>query len=307
MQNKVHTFYGVKMARIIFGIIAPIIITAIVWFLGNPPALSLLWDTADASVVGHETYEAETGFGAYPFHVPRVRIENRDQTVRLNLPGAPEMASVQADWPIGETLRVKINGNGSDTMAYAVKDPRRNYLAQFAVLAVGLLVFSLTLASYFIKLDTVSIGLGAFGLIFTILPLLIIGFRWQVGFPPPTAHVIWPTETVEIVSQEIESRRIGNGTIRHTPIIKVKLSNVSDPVQVDGYYGGFKSEAERVLARGGVGTTMKVNISPKGVPFEARWNIQQIATVIATAILPLFLFIGLVLLRVALPSRRQTS
>ena len=290
------------MARILFGLIAPTIVTMVVWFIGSPPALSLFWDTADATIVGHETYEAETGYGMHMFNAPLVKIENRAKTLRINLPGVSEMDDVKADWPIDKQVRVKINPPFS--MAIAENDPRLNYIVPVTVLAVSLVIWGLTLASYFIVLNTLSWVFGAFGVIFTIVPVLIVVFRWQIGYPPPSAHFSWPSERVEIVSQEIISRRIGNGTIQHTPVVKVRLPDTLEPIPVDGYRGGFRKDAEQVLARLGEGTMMKVNISPVGVPFEAKWDIQQIITIILTCLLPIFLFIGMVFFRVAWPSRR---
>lgn len=293
------------MPRIVFGLFAPFIITVVVWFIGSPPALSLLWDTADAVVVGHETYEAETGYGLFPFNVPLVKVASSGQTLRMNLPDVPAMDELKIAWPLGKLVSVKLNP--LSTAAFAVDDPRRSYIAPMIVLVIAFVVMGLTLSSYFIALDTISLACGAFGLIFISLPLVVMGFRWQIGNPPPTAHFFWPTEMAQIVSQDIISKRIGNGTIRHTPVIKVKREHFIEQFEVAGYLGGFRKDAEQVLDRGGVGTMMKVNISPAGIPFEARWNIQQILTVIFTALLPIFLIIGLLCLRIAWPSKRQRS
>lgn len=291
------------MPRIVFGLIAPLIITVVVWFIGSPPALSLFWETTDAVVVGHETFEAETGYGVFPFNVPLVKVENSAQTLRMNLPDVPVMHELQIAWPLGKQVSIKLNPTG--TAAFAVDDPRRNYIAPISVLVIAVVVMGLTLTSYFIALDAISLACGAFGLIFITIPLLILGLRWQIGNPPPTAHIFWPTEMVKITSQEIISKRIGNGTIRHTPVIKVQRPDLIELVEVAGYQGGFRKDAEQILKRGGVGTMMKVNISPAGIPFEARWHLQQIATVIFTCLLPIFLLVGLVCLRIAWSGKGQ--
>jgi hypothetical protein len=290
--------------RIVFGLIVPFIIIAVVWLLGSPSSFSLFWKTTDAVIVGHETYEAETGYGLYPFHAPLVKIENREQALRIKLAGAPEMKDIKVAWPLGKQVRVKLNPSGS--MAIATDDPNRSYTVALIVLVVGLLIIGLTFTSYFIALDTMSLAFGVFGLAFIVIPLLILVFRWQTGYPPPSAHVFWPSEKAKIMSQKISSQRIGNGTIRHTPVIEVMLAQTVKAVRVDGYLGGpSRKDAEQVLARGGLGTMLKVNISPTGVPFEARWNIQQILTVIFTILLPIFLLVGWVFLRIAWPSHRN--
>jgi hypothetical protein len=273
--------------------------------MGQPSAMSLFWETTTGEVAGHVTYEAETGFGVASFNVPLVKLQDVRNPIKMNLKSAPSLETVKQDWPLGMAVRVKVSPTGQ--YIFAVSDPRRNYLVQIAVLLMALTVIAVTVASWLGAIDSLSVILGGIGLAFLILPLVIVIGRWQVGHPPPTAHIFWQTDTVPIVSTEIISRRIGNGTIRSTPRVLVQLDAMSEPVEVQGYLGSFRQKAERTLERVKAKPDMKVNIAPDGSPYEARWSFQHIVTVIATGLLPLFLFIGLVLLRVALPRRKAKS
>lgn len=291
------------MSRIVFGLFAPAIITLVVWFIGYPPAVSLFWDSASATVVGHETFDANTGYGIFRFNEPLVLIENQAKPIRMNLAGVAELEQIKADWPVGKKVRVKINPGL--TKAFAHDDPRLSYIAPIAIFLLALVIIGFTVASYFVVLNTMSLAAAGFGLVFIFMPLLITLFRWQIGHPPPSAHFFWPSATVEIASQEIMSQPVGNGTTRYIPVIMVRMANTAELVSVDGYLGSFRKEAEDVLAQRGVGKMIKVNISPEGVPFEARWDLQQIVTVILTCLLPGFLLIGVVLLSLAWPQRQR--
>ncbi|MEM8617916.1 MAG: hypothetical protein AAGF20_13405, partial [Pseudomonadota bacterium] len=224
------------MTRILFGLIAPFLTVGIFWVIGNPSAMSLFWKSAQATVIDHTSFEAETGFGPATFHLPVVQIGGETDTRRRSLTGAPERDLVEQVWPIGTEVQVKLSPSGA--YAYRVNDPRRKYGWHFAALAVGLIVIGFTLASYVVTFNAVSLLLGGIGAVFLTLPLLIAFARWQMGNPPPLAHVIWPTEQATIIDRGIVSQRIGNGTTRYTPVLTVQYDGSNEPWRVEGYRSG---------------------------------------------------------------------
>ncbi|MEM1086885.1 MAG: hypothetical protein AAGH90_04085 [Pseudomonadota bacterium] len=283
------------MFRVILGIIIPILITFAVWTLGRPPATSLFWTTAEATVSGHITFEEDNGYGPAEYNLPLVDLPN-EETYRLSLDDFFERAAVEAAYPVGKTVAVKLSPSG--TYAYRVDDARRNYMLQFGITAIALALMLIVLLTYFKVLGGTALFTGPIGLAFVALPLFLVIARWQIGDPPPLAHVTWPTKQATIIETRIDTEPVGNGTTRYLPIVLVQYDGSPETWVVEGYRGGFKRDAEATLSRVTRSETLKVNLDSDGKPYEARWRFQHYATAALTLFLPVLLVIGGLLLLV---------
>ena len=104
------------IGRVLFGGIALVIWLA-VWLVGQPPAISMFWQRADAIVSTHETREVYDGLGIVQRTDPIVKLEggnDRREPLRLIVEDAVgDRDAVISQWPLGLTVSVRISPAGN--------------------------------------------------------------------------------------------------------------------------------------------------------------------------------------------------
>lgn len=213
------------IGKVFFGVIATILLFLIMT-AGNPPAVSFFWKTETLTIIGHETEDWDSGWGIVKRTLPRMdrnSPEAKHPTAMLHIDEhITDRDAVLENWPIGQQVKSRLHP--SEHIAYPTsKWPLMTVPAiGFTTVLLFLAVFQLR--SLFEKKPPVisrqgrSKGQGSAGwilalfiLLFTTIPLFLLIFVANWGDPPPRS-VVWPRETVEIVSSEARIFNVGNGT-----------------------------------------------------------------------------------------------
>lgn len=213
------------IGKVIFGVIATILLFLIMT-AGNPPAVSFFWKTETLTIVGHETEDWDSGWGVIRRTLPRVdRIspDAKHPTAMLHIDEhITDRDAVLESWPIG--LQVQSRLHPSERIAFPTSKWPFMTVPAFGFATVLLLLVGFQIHRLFEKqrpennrqgrpkaYGSAGWILALFILLFTAVPLFLLIFAANFGDPPPRS-VLWPRETVEIVSSEARIFNVGNGT-----------------------------------------------------------------------------------------------
>ena len=303
------------VVRVGIGLIAAIVWIA-VWTAGTPPAISVFWERADVTILGHETREVHDGWGVVRRTDPIVEKGPGRKPVRLlTSDAAGDREAVIARWPVGLTVSARISPGGG--VAYP-PDRRPVLLIPAVTLTVLLCVVAFIVFRPFFERrwraqggDAVRSHAGwsfrpfalLFGLTFTAVPLVLAFFFWTFGDPPPYS-VAWPRSDMLVTSSQVRPHRVGNGTTAAYVDVFVTptdaVDNGGEPLQ--GITWGWVSIAEAHTLRESrymPGETVRAMRSPGGDLYVVRW---RFADVLALMIIPLGLIsvpVGLFAFRLA--------
>ena len=300
------------IGRVLLGSIALIIWLA-VWLVGEPPAISIFWQKADAIVASHETREVYDGLGIVQRTDPIVEVNggsNQRRPMRLIVENAVgDRDAAIAQWPVGLTVPVRISPGGN--IAYP-SDWRPFMLMPAIALTILFTALAFVVFRPFHEKrwraqggEAVRKNAGIsfrpiaflFGLAFTCIPLVLAYFFWTFG-DPPAYSIAWPRSDMTVASSTVRRHQVGNGTI--AAYLDV---NVTSPDRVDN--GGIPlegitwgwipiPEAEKLReARYLPGETVRAMQSPDGKLYVVRWRFPDF---LALIIIPL----GLVMVPIGL-------
>lgn len=278
------------IGRIFIGIIAALLLFAM-WTAGAPPAVSLFWKTETATVIGHETGEWDSGWGVFERTLPRVELSANNanlQSTMLHVDGQiTNHDAIVNKWPVGQSVRIRLHPSGSTAF------PAETW-PLMSIPAFGLTAILLVLAGFqirgLVKSDTRSTGahrkpaydrsanwiLAFFILLFTAVPLFLLIFVANFGDPPPRS-IIWPRETVEIVSSQVRIHNVGNGTKAAYIDVMAKppngLDSVSEPLKGTTYSWIPIPDAQEIVAsQYQPGETISAMRAPKGDLYVVRFR-----------------------------------
>jgi len=306
------------IGRVLFGGIALIIWLA-VWLIGQPPAISMFWERADAIVATHETREVYDGLGIVQRTDPIIEVmggANQRRPIRLIVEDAVgDRDAAIAQWPVGLTVSVRVSPGGD----VAYPSFRRPFMIIPAVaLTIILVVLAFIVFRPFHEKRWKAQGGEAarknaglsfrpiaflFGLAFTGIPLVLAYFFWTFGDPPPYS-IAWPRSDMTVASSTVRRHQVGNGTVAAYVDVMVTSSDRVDNggVPLEGITWGWISipEAEKLReSRYLPGETVRAMQSPDGKLYVVRW---RFADFLAIIIIPLGLImvpIGLFAFRLA--------
>lgn len=290
------------MFRILLGILAPLAAIFIAWSFGDLPAKSILWTTADMEITGHETGEFETGYGSVEITFPLLSGSD-GQSIRLTVTDRHDKAQVEADWPAGMKLKVRLHPSGET--AYPVQDSRLNLVIPILIAIGGLMVIGFAVKSMISGQGGLDFFMGGIGAMFMTLSAVLLYGLWTFGEPPATSW-FWPTETVTSASSTVESGPIGNGNTNYFPVVTVTRANgETEPLQIRRNVFMSQTEATRVSEEYKIGTEHSVRIAPDGRLFERYWQFQFLLAIFISFVAPLVAFVGLFVMLGALKSSRS--
>lgn len=300
------------IGRLLLGGIALIIWLA-VWLVGEPPAISIFWQKADAIVATHETREVYDGLGIVRRTDPIVEVEGgngRRGPLRLIVEDAVgDRDAAISRWPVGLTVPVRISPGGN--IAYP-----SGWRPFMLIPAIALTIIFAVLAFVVFKPlnekrwraqggDTVRKNAGMsfrpiaflFGVAFTGVPLVLAYFFWTFGDPPPYS-LAWPRSDMTVTSSTVRHHQVGNGTTAaYLDVMVTSPDQVNNGgVPLEGITWGWIPipEAEELReARYLPGETVRAMHSPDGKLYVVRW---RFADFLALIIIPL----GLIMVPVGL-------
>ena len=290
------------MGRVLFGIVAPILVLFIVWVFGNPPATSMFWQTETGVVSGHQTRLVTTGYGDVSKTVPQLSIPGRDALLDLNLNNFDGAEAVIAEWPIGRSVAVKLSPSGYT--AYPTDDPRRGYVVHLAVMVLGLTIIVLTIRSYFVAVDVGTYLMAGIGAVFVVLPIGLCYGIWTSGDPPATA-IFWPSQKAEVQSSTVKTFPVGNGTNVDRAIVFVRPEGGHEDRQVLALRPALfeARSADEIAAEFPVGETVRLKRSPSGGLYEPRWRFNNWLSLFISILAPFMVAVGGLLVFAALGGR----
>lgn len=304
------------IGKVIFGVIATILLFLIMT-AGNPPAVSFFWKTETLTIIGHETEDWDSGWGVIRRTLPlmdRSSPEAKHPTVMLHIDEhITDRDAVVENWPIG--LQVKSRLHPSERIAYPTSKWPFMTVPAFGFATVLLLLIGFQIHRLFEKKRpensregrskaSGSAGwiLALFILLFIAVPLFLLIFAVNFGDPPPRS-VLWPRETVEIVSSKARIFNVGNGTKAAYLDVFVKapddLNAATEQMKGTSYSSVSIRHARDILASdyqpGELRSAMR---SPKGELYVVRFRYTDGFAMLATLLSLLCFFVVRMLWRV---------
>ncbi|WP_306261412.1 hypothetical protein [Pararhizobium sp. IMCC21322] len=304
------------IGKVFFGVIATILLFLIMT-AGNPPAVSFFWKTETLTVVGHETEDWNSGWGIIRRTLPRVdrsSPEAKYPTAMLHIDEhITDRDAVVENWPIG--LQVKSRLHPSERIAYPSSKWPFMTVPAFGFATVLLFLAGFQIHRLFEQKPPAnssqrqSSGYGSAGwilalfiLLFTAVPLFLTIFAANFGDPPPRS-VLWPRETVEIVSSEARIFNVGNGTKAAYLDVFVKAPNdlnaATEQIKGTSYSSVSIRHAREVLASDyQTGELKSAMRSPRGELFVVRFRYTDGFAILAILLSLLCFFVVRMLWRV---------
>lgn len=128
---------------------------------------------------------------------------------------------------------------------------------------------------------------------------------WTFGEPPPWSIVAERVEA-RVVEARVNSSRIGNGTIRHTPVVMIDLG--AEPVALEGlepaFFDHHQGNAEAIVANFTPGDAISVRVV-NGIAMADRQDLFQTAHASFMTLMTLVVgLIGLVMFVAFSPDRK---
>lgn len=291
------------LRRVLFGGIALIIWLA-VWLVGEPPAISIFWQKADAIIASHETREVYDGLGIVQRTDPIIEVEGRNGRrgpLRLIVEDAvADRDAAISRWPVGLTVPVRVSPAGN--IAYpSGQSPFMLIPALALTIVLAVLAFIVFKPFHETRWraqggDTVRRNAGMsfrpiaflFGIAFTGVPLVLAYSFWTFGDPPPYS-IAWPRSDMTVTSSTVRPHQVGNGTTAAYLDVMVTSPDRVDNggIPLEGITWGWVPipEAEELReARYMPGETVRVMQSPDGKLYAVRW---RFADFLALIIIPL--------------------
>ena len=304
------------IGKAIFGVIATILLFLIMT-AGNPPAVSFFWKTETLTIIGHETEDWDSGWGIVRRTLPlmdRSSPEAKYPTVMLHIDEQiTDRDAVVQNWPIG--LQVKSRLHPFERMAYPTSKWPFMTVPAFGLAALLLFLGGFQIHRLFERqlpednrqgrskaYGSAGWILALFILLFTVVPLFLLFFAANFGDPPPRS-VLWPRETVEIVSSEARIFNVGNGTKAAYLDVFVKapddLNAVTEQMKGTSYSSVSIRHARDVLASEyQLGELRSAMRSPTGELYVVRFRYTDGFAILATLLSLLCFFVVRMLWRV---------
>lgn len=304
------------IGKAFFGVIATILLFLIMT-AGDPPAVSFFWKTETLTVVGHETEDWNSGWGIIRRTLPRMErssSEAKHPTIMLHIDEQiTDRNAVVENWPVG--LQVKSRLQPSERIAYPTSKWPFMAVPAYGFAAILLFLTGFQIHRLFEKKSPEngqhrpSKGYGSAGwvlalfiVLFTVVPLCLLVFAVNFGDPPPRS-VLWPRETVEIVSSEARIFNVGNGTKAAYLDVFVKAPDASnssiEPMKGTTYSSVSIHSAREILASeyqpGELRSAMR---SPTGELYVERFRYSDGFAILMSILSLLCLFVARTLWRV---------
>ncbi|MEM0900087.1 MAG: hypothetical protein AAGI92_09080 [Pseudomonadota bacterium] len=286
-----------RFAKWFISVIALIVLAAL-WTAGNPPAKSIFWSKIDVEVTGHRSEAFETGFGPIERTVVLTRLSPGivEGPVLLAHPESADAETVINRYPVGATIQVRARPDGE--IAYEPSNsPTLLYPALIASFFFGLIT------AYFVSgwlqsagvlaprsRTPIVVGLALFA--FGAVPWFLTIFAWNFGEPPPRS-ILWPRETVEVVSSNARVFNVGNGTQAAYVEVDVREQNTANlaaqPMRGVTYSSVAISDArEMTREQFAPGTKAQAMRSPEGILYLVRWRFSDVVVLIFAGITGIF-------------------
>ncbi|MCI5078573.1 hypothetical protein [Oricola sp.] len=306
------------VSTLFMGAIALIVLLGL-WLTGSPPAISIFWDRAEATVMRHDTRQVDDGWGNDQRTDPIVEVVSGSRVrtpIRLLVRDATEERdTLVSRWPVGLTTAVRIAPDGR--IAYP-SDWRPFMLVPATVATVVLALIGYVLLRPFFDARWRRQGGPAarknaggafrpfallFGVIFTGTPLFLAYVFWTFGDPPPYS-ITWPRHAVTVLAADIRRHQVGNGTVAAYLDVTVDAPDgfADGGVPLLGVTYGWVPIPEAEALRQDrylPGETVRAMQSPNGDLYVVRWRFPDF---LALMIIPLALIsvpIGLFAFRLA--------
>ncbi len=299
-----------------FGIVSTFLLFAL-WTAGEPPAVSFFWKTENLTIIGHETEDWDSGWGVVDRTLPiveRSSAEAKHPTAMLHVEDQiTDQNAIIENWPIGLTVNTRLHP--SERFAYPASTWPFMTVPAFGFTTILLFFVAYQIHRRFKKSfpahsrqgqsgSTGSAGwiLALFLFLFTAVPLFLLIFAVNFGDPPPRS-LIWPRETVEIVSSEARIFYVGNGTQAAYVDVLVKspndLNGATEPLKGTTYSSVSIPDAQQMVASqyrpGEVKTAMR---SLEGDLYVVRFRLSDAFTFLAAILSLLCLFVVRTLWRI---------
>ncbi|MGJ8533908.1 MAG: hypothetical protein ACSHYC_17110 [Alphaproteobacteria bacterium] len=304
------------IGKVIFGVIATILLFLIMT-AGNPPAVSFFWKTETLTIIGHETEDWDSGWSIVRRTLPlmdRSSPEAKHPTVMLHIDKhITDRDAVVKNWPIG--LQVKSRLHPFERVAYPTSKWPFMTVPAFGLAALLLFLAGFQIHRLFEKQLPENTGQGRsnadgsagwilalFILLFTAVPLFLLIFAANFGDPPPRS-VLWPRETVEIISSEARIFNVGNGTRAAYLDVFVRapddLNAATEQMKGTSYSSVSIIRAREILASDfQLGELRSAMRSPTGDLYVVRFRYTDGFAILATLLSLLCFFVVRTLWRV---------
>ena len=147
-----------------------------------------------------------------------------------------------------------------------------------------------------VKEGVFSLALGGIGTVFVVIPLILFNALWTISEPPATS-LFWPDEPVTVVSSEVKSRPVGNGTTAYYAVVVIRDADgqtVDLEMAPTGLAG--KRAAEASAAEFAPTATVRAKRSPEGILHEQKWIFGFTLAAFISVMAPVMILIGLFML-----------
>lgn len=301
--------------KVFFGIIATILLFTL-WTAGNPPAVSLFWESETLTVVGHETEDWDSGWGVVERTLPRVERNSgnaKHPTALLHVSDQiTDRDVIVASWPVGMVVKSRLQPFGR--IAYPTSTWPFMTVPAFGFTTVLFFLVGYQIHRLFEKKPRASGKQGKatnygsagwiaalFVLLFTAVPVLLLVFAANFGDPPPRS-IIWPRETVEIVSSEARIFNVGNGTRAAYVDVFVKspddINSTTEQMKGTTYSSvSIRTAQEIVASQYRPGEQTSAMRSPKGDLYVVKLRFSDGFAIIAILLSMLCFFVARMLWR----------